>query len=380
MLHAIPLPASEYWDLRVLCPTRELVCQIEKEADRFRKAADLRVATLYGGVPKATQLAGLRARPQLVIATPGRLADLLETAGASCTLHHVTFLVLDEADRMLDDGFEESVRALVEQAKSPRRQTLLFSATWPVRVQSLAADFTKDPVEVNAGAGDALRANPSITQDVMFVEEEADKAAALVDLLNGRPKAQTLVFVSTKRACHQLERAIGGRVRGACDAIHGDRSQQEREAVLKAFRDCQIRVLFGTDVASRGLDIKGVSLVVNFDAPRSSEDYVHRIGRTGRAGIGGVAISILTRGEMEAARNIAAVIQISGGRMPPELALRLGMTLKRKVVGSGCDPGPKVVEPRAPWREKWEGVDPEAKRYKPKDLASAIYKMWSAEP
>merc|ERR1712113_1142182 len=123
-------------------------CQIEKEVERFKRSSNLKVTAVYGGAPKAPQLAGLRARPQIVVATPGRLTDLLEVAGASCSVHHVRFLVLDEADRMLDDGFEPQIRSIVEKMRSPGRQTMLFSATWPLHVQRLAEDFLSDPVEI----------------------------------------------------------------------------------------------------------------------------------------------------------------------------------------------------------------------------------------
>lgn len=333
------LPGSPL--ILVLAPTRELAAQIEREMDRFRNRVGIRIASIYGGTPSAPQLAGLRAGPEIVVATPGRLNDILENNQASCNVRGVRFLVLDEADRMLDLGFEEQVRRVVEAAVHPNRQTILFSATWPERVRLLSADFLRDPVLIRVGAiaggGGGLRANADITQDVMILGDASEKPEALAGILTGRPKAKTLVFVARKKACHDLTRFMRGRVPGLCDAIHGDRLQHEREAALAGFREGPVRILFATDVAGRGLDVRGVTLVVNYDPPRSPEDYVHRIGRTGRGGQKGLAISMLTWQDLEAAADIASVMRRSGSRVPPNL---------HELLGSGAGPPSTALERR----------------------------------
>ncbi|CAE8666566.1 unnamed protein product [Polarella glacialis] len=313
----------------VLAPTRELVCQIEKEAEQFRRTAGITSVAVYGGAPKAQQLAGLRGRPLLVVATSGRLNDFLESEQGSCSLHAVRCLVLDEADRMLDDGFEPQIRRIFRDAKLLGRQTLMFSATWPQSVQVLAAEFLKEPVEirVSSGDGDALRANRDVAQEVIFCEDDREKTQTLVSLLRSKSRARSIVFVATKRACRDLSRSMRGLGLSRCEAIHGDRSQAEREAALEAFRTGDARVLFATDVAGRGLDVRGISLVVNFDPPFSAEDYVHRIGRTGRAGDRGTAVSLLTMRDGEAMIYIAQVMRRTGLPLPVELKRRLGPAL-----------------------------------------------------
>ncbi|CAE8740409.1 unnamed protein product [Polarella glacialis] len=308
-------------EILVLAPTRELACQIETEAQKFGSPAGMRTVTLYGGAPKGPQLGSLRRRPQLVVATPGRLNDFLEpgTPGMApgVDLGSVRFLVLDEADRMLDMGFEPQIRKII--AKVPRkRQTMMFTATWPEDIRSLAADFLTDPVEVRVGNCDELEANPDIEQRVLFCSDLRDKHQQLEKLVKEFQGKPVIVFVNTKRLCDSL----------ACDifdsvTIHGDRTQEERDTALLAFRKGVSSVLVATDVAARGLDIKGVKLVVNFDNPPREEDYVHRIGRTGRAGQSGLAVSLLTDDDGGAARNIMEVMKRSGKEVPTALEERL---------------------------------------------------------
>eukprot|EP00927_Polykrikos_kofoidii_P027376 TRINITY_DN24109_c0_g1_i1.p1 TRINITY_DN24109_c0_g1~~TRINITY_DN24109_c0_g1_i1.p1 ORF type:complete len:538 (+),score=74.55 TRINITY_DN24109_c0_g1_i1:73-1686(+) len=311
----------------VLAPTRELVGQIEREAERFRKSTGIVVAHVYGGEPKNMQLAGLRHNPHLVVATPGRLNDFLETEGSILSLRHVRFLVFDEADRMLDDGFEPQIRLIVREASSPRRQTMMFSATWPLPVQKLAQEFLTDAVEIRIGRVDALSANADVCQEVQICRDEAEKQRALVSLLRLKAHSRTIVFVATKRSCRELARSLRRSISGWIEALHGDRTQAEREAALQAFRDGKARVLFATDVAGRGLDVRGVTLVVNFDPPQSAEDYVHRIGRTGRAGDTGLAVSLLTWRDSTAGRYIKDVMEQTGQHVPPELERFVGPSL-----------------------------------------------------
>lgn len=215
------------------------------------------------------------------------------------------------------------------------------------------------------GAGDSsFSTNPNVVQDVIFLRDDCEKPSALCALLKGRKNVKAIVFVATKRTCQQLERSLRGRVPLVCDAIHGDRSQRDREAVLDHFRNGQVQVLLATDVAGRGIDVSNVNLVVNYDCPRNAEDYIHRIGRTGRQGKG-VAISILTDREQDAMELIANVIEKAGTRMPPELAKRMGMLLG----------GDKKVDPRMHWKEPWQGLDGDS--YQKEDLKSAVESLWT---
>eukprot|EP00405_Crypthecodinium_cohnii_P009439 CAMPEP_0206438042 /NCGR_PEP_ID=MMETSP0324_2-20121206/11388_1 /ASSEMBLY_ACC=CAM_ASM_000836 /TAXON_ID=2866 /ORGANISM="Crypthecodinium cohnii, Strain Seligo" /LENGTH=652 /DNA_ID=CAMNT_0053905413 /DNA_START=54 /DNA_END=2009 /DNA_ORIENTATION=- len=313
---AAAIPGSPL--MLVLAPTRELAIQIEREANRFNKAG-IRVSVAYGGAPQAPQLAGLRSTPDLLVATPGRLNDFLRTAQVSVSVKSVRFMVLDEADRMLDDGFEEQVRFLLETADLPGRQTMLFSATWPDKVRDLASEFLKDPVEIRIGNADVLRANPDINQDIMVLNDQHEKVDALVGVLHRNQKARAMVFVATKKVCQLLLSCLRSRVSGGVEAIHGDRSQRDREAALAAFREHEVRILLATDVAGRGLDVPDITIVVNFDPPHSAEDYVHRIGRTGRAGRSGQAVSLLTWRDTQGAAFIAEVMERTGLHVPPIL-------------------------------------------------------------
>lgn len=208
----------------------------------------------------------------------------------------------------------------------------------------------------------------------MMLEDDGEKPLALVRLLKGRPRARAIVFVATKRGCHDLERSVRGRISGRCAAIHGDKSQAEREAALQAFKNGDCRVLFATDVAGRGLDVPGVMLVVNFDPPWSAEDYVHRIGRTGRAGNTGLAISLLTFRNSEAMGYIADVMRRTGLRLPPALDRALG---RNPELAGGSAKKPPAFEPRACWRDPWEKVG--GTRYSGTDLASAVANLWPEE-
>ncbi|CAE7203667.1 RH40 [Symbiodinium natans] len=287
----------------VLAPTRELACQIEVEAKRFGATAGMRAACLYGGAPKGPQLAELRQRPQLLVATPGRLNDLLEPPpglSVAVDVKSVRYLVLDEADRMLDMGFEPQIRKII--AGLPQdRQTVMFTATWPLSIRRLAADFLRDAAEVRAGEVDELRVNPDITQHVVFCSDMRDKEEWLDKILRESGSDQAIVFVNTKRMCEVVSLRTPNSM-----AIHGDKDQRERDLALGHFKSGSVRVLVATDVAARGLDIKAVKVVVNFDPPNREEDYVHRVGRTGRAGQKGLAWTLLTNEDGAAARSIAA--------------------------------------------------------------------------
>jgi ATP-dependent RNA helicase DDX5/DBP2 len=312
----------------VMAPTRELALQIKVEADKFGASSDIKNTVVYGGVPKNTQVRDLRKGVEILIATPGRLIDHLESGVTN--LRRVTYLVLDEADRMLDMGFEPQIRSIISQIR-PDRQTLFWSATWPKEVQQLAHDFLTNFYEVHVGSLD-LRANTAITQLVECLDTDFDKYTRLLHHLaeyrgsgyssrgtpTGASIGRVMIFVETKKGCDQLTRSLRGE--GIMvKAIHGDKTQQDRDETLAEFRSGHIAILVATDVAARGLDIKEVRMVINFDMPGTIEDYVHRIGRTGRAGATGTAVSFFTEKHSRLARELVVILQEAQQEVPPKL-------------------------------------------------------------
>ncbi|KAL4608802.1 putative ATP-dependent RNA helicase an3 isoform X5, partial [Arapaima gigas] len=273
----------------VLAPTRELALQIYDEARKFAYRSRVRPCVVYGGADIGQQIRDLERGCHLLVATPGRLVDMMERGkiGLDCC----NYLVLDEADRMLDMGFEPQIRRIVEQDTMPPkgiRQTMMFSATFPKEIQILARDFLDEYIFLAVGRVGSTSEN--ITQKVVWVEEN-DKRSFLLDLLNATGKdSLTLVFVETKKGADALEDFLY-REGYACTSIHGDRSQRDREEALHQFRSGRCPILVATAVAARGLDISNVKHVINFDLPSDIEEYVHRIGRTGRVGNLGLATS-----------------------------------------------------------------------------------------
>src|SRR5437763_10808353 len=271
----------------VVAPTRELVVQIEENSLAYAKHVPLRMATVYGGVSERPQIAALRSGVDLVVATPGRLIDLMDQRVAN--LAGIEFLVLDEADRMLDMGFLPPIRRIVK-ALPQKRQTLMFSASLSREIEQLTHQFQRSPKIVEIGR----RANPADTV-TQFAYEVAQhlKAALLLHLLSDPTFNTVLVFTRTKRGADKLARRLesSGIKTGT---IHSNRSQNQRLRALKDFKSGAVRVLVATDIAARGIDVDGISHVVNYDFPMQSEDYVHRIGRTGRAHAVGDAISFVT--------------------------------------------------------------------------------------
>ncbi|XP_024919346.1 DEAD-box helicase 3 X-linked a isoform X2 [Cynoglossus semilaevis] len=273
----------------VLAPTRELALQIYDEARKFAYRSHVRPCVVYGGADIGQQIRDLERGCHVLVATPGRLVDMMERGKIG--LDYCNYLVLDEADRMLDMGFEPQIRRIVEQDTMPpkgMRQTMMFSATFPKEIQILARDFLEDYIFLAVGRVGSTSEN--ITQKVVWVEE-LDKRSFLLDLLNATGKdSLTLVFVETKKGADSLEDFLY-REGYACTSIHGDRSQRDREEALHQFRCGQCPILVATAVAARGLDICNVKHVINFDLPSDIEEYVHRIGRTGRVGNLGLATS-----------------------------------------------------------------------------------------
>uniref|UniRef100_A0A9J8B2I1 RNA helicase n=1 Tax=Cyprinus carpio carpio TaxID=630221 RepID=A0A9J8B2I1_CYPCA len=273
----------------VLAPTRELALQIYEEARKVAYRSHVRPCVVYGGADIGQQIRDLERGCHLLVATPGRLVDMMERGKIG--LDYCNYLVLDEADRMLDMGFEPQIRRIVEQDTMPPkglRQTMMFSATFPKEIQILARDFLEEYIFLAVGRVGSTSEN--ITQKVVWVEEN-DKRSFLLDLLNATGKESlTLVFVETKKGADSLEDFLY-REGYSCTSIHGDRSQRDREEALHQFRSGRCPILVATAVAARGLDISNVKHVINFDLPSDIEEYVHRIGRTGRVGNLGLATS-----------------------------------------------------------------------------------------
>ena len=274
----------------VLAPTRELAIQIDESFRAYGRHTGLRPAVVYGGVGQHPQVRALKAGVDILVATPGRLLDLMQQGFVD--LGRVEILVLDEADRMLDMGFIHDLRRIV--AKVPaRRQTLLFSATMPPDIRQLAAQWLRDPAEVRVDP--AAPTVATIRQSVVFVEQ-ANKISTLTHWLENTAWTRTLVFTRTKRRADKVAQLL--RKAGIeADAFHADKSQAARQRSLARFKSPQPAVLVATDIAARGLDIDMVSHVINFDLPVDAENYVHRVGRTGRAGADGVAISFCDAAE-----------------------------------------------------------------------------------
>lgn len=311
----------------IMAPTRELAQQIHEECGKFGRcqprsqsstgsSSQLYSSCVYGGALRGMQQRDLEAGVHILVATPGRLLDFLNSS--VITLKRTTYLVLDEADRMLDMGFEPQIRKIISQMR-PDRQTLMWSATWPPEVQDLARCFLTNPEHIRIGS-DNLAANAQIKQYVEFVEE-AGKFDLLVKVLSTVSRianSKVVVFAETKRGCETLFRQLREK-QWPAEAIHGDKSQRERDHIIAAFRSGSCRILIATDVASRGLDVKDISHVVNFDFPKQVEDYVHRIGRTARAGANGVAISFFTQKDARMAKELVRVMGETKQDVPPAL-------------------------------------------------------------
>jgi ATP-dependent RNA helicase DDX5/DBP2 len=299
----------------VMAPTRELACQIQEECNKFGKSSKIKNTCCYGGVPRRPQEQDLKDGVEIVIATPGRMIDFLD-AGAT-NLKRVTYLVLDEADRMLDMGFEPQMRKITGQCR-PDRQTLLWSATWPAEVQKLARDICKEsPVHINVGSLD-MRCAHTIRQYVEVVSAE-DKKSRLKRLLDKvMDGSKILIFAQTKRDGDELTREM--RTDGwPALCIHGDKKQEERDWVLSEFKAGKSPILIATDVASRGLDVKDIKYVINYDFPGGIEDYIHRVGRTGRAGATGSSYTFFTSDKAKHAPDLIKVLKEANQPVPQEL-------------------------------------------------------------
>ncbi|XHR30296.1 MAG: DEAD/DEAH box helicase [Chthoniobacteraceae bacterium] len=314
----------------ILAPTRELAAQIEENVQIYAKYLSLRHATIFGGVGERPQIAALKAGVELIIATPGRLLDLMKQGYGNFA--GVSHLVLDEADRMLDMGFLPDIRRII-RTLPPKRQTLLFSATLSKEIETLTHEFQHSPKIVEIGR----RSNPAetVTQFIHEVPKHL-KPALLLHLLADPALDTVLVFSRTKHGADRIARNLE-RAGIKTAALHSNRSQNQRLRALKDFKSGVVRVLVATDIAARGIDVEGISHVINFDFPMHSEDYVHRIGRTGRAQQVGVATSFVTDEDRAALRSLERFIGRGIVRKKAE-GFNYGAAAPKQVEGDGERP------------------------------------------
>jgi ATP-dependent RNA helicase RhlE len=286
----------------ILTPTRELAIQVEESVEAYSKHLPLRSTVVFGGIDIKTQKPALMKGVEILVATPGRLLDHVESRNLQ--LNQVQVLILDEADRMLDMGFMPDLKRILALLPK-KRQTLLFSATFSDDIKKLAQDFLLDPVTVEVARRNATADN---VKQSMFMVDSTSKKDVLAELIRSRGASQVLVFTRTKLMAARLARLLQ-RDGIAAESIHGDKSQQERLKALDAFKEGKITALVATDVAARGLDIDDLPLVVNYELPPNAEDYIHRIGRTGRAGASGEAISLVDSDEEKLLQDIEKLLK-----------------------------------------------------------------------
>ncbi len=296
-------PAAGTARILVLTPTRELAGQITDAVRRYGRELSPRTAVIVGGRRMGPQLAALRRGLDILVATPGRLIDHVERG--SCRLGGTEVLVLDEADQMLDLGFLPPIRRIAAML-ADGRQTLMFSATMPKAIRTLARELLDRPAEV--AIGETRRPAAAIEQRLVRLPQ-AEKRGFLIDLLKGEKAPRAIVFTRTKRGAERLHRQLE---RAGCRsaAIHGDKNQSQRQRALDAFRRGSVEILVATDVAARGIDVRDVTHVVNFDLPQTAESYVHRIGRTARAGKAGIAVTLCDASESGLLRDIERLIGV----------------------------------------------------------------------
>ncbi|MBO9417869.1 DEAD/DEAH box helicase [Labrenzia sp. R4_2] len=319
----------------ILAPTRELVNQIAKNLISFLKTTPLRVTSVVGGVSINGQIKRLSKGTDILVATPGRLLDLVDRNAVD--LGSASYLVLDEADQMLDLGFIHALRRIAGLV-AKERQTLLFSATMPKQINELAQSYLTDPARVEVSP--AGRTADKIRQKVHFMDAKA-KTGFLIDVLSDQPDDMSLVFCRTKHGAERLMRKMA-QAGIAAGSIHGNKSQNQRERAIKELRSGAIKVLVATDVAARGIDIPGVSHVYNFELPEVAEAYVHRIGRTARAGADGDAVALCAPEEIGLFRQIEKLIgidiEVVSGEVPPMSAAKAAKRAKNNKSGGGGKP------------------------------------------
>ena len=357
-----PSPARHPVRALILTPTRELAAQVEESVRAYGKHLALRSAVVYGGIDIGPQIKALHAGVEILVATPGRLLDHLHQK--TLNLSRVEILVLDEADRMLDMGFMPDIKRILA-ALPPRRQNLLFSATFPEEVRRLAKDILHAPITVEV----ARRNAPAdlVSHEVHLVPT-LRKRALLAHLIRSRDMRQVLIFVRMKRDANRLARQL--QQDGiAATAIHSDRTQQERTQALDEFKQGKVTALVATDIAARGLDIEELPFVVNYELPYTPEDYVHRIGRTGRAGLAGDAISLVGPEETRMLEDVERLLKRTLPRAPAA-----GFEETRRTPATGK--GPRRQHPGEPARGHAPAAKPSApgfdfnKPYEPSESSS----------
>jgi len=306
--------------LLCMTPTRELCHQIYSDAEKFGGPVQITAACCYGGANRKDQEWAIQTGPDCLIATPGRLNDFVQKK--QVRLDQVRFAIIDEADRMLDMGFEPQIKQVLDEVPWHDRQTCMFTATWPQECKKLAETYIKDPVQIQIGSGE-ITTNKNIVQHVKMVDRDSDKLEALKEILRGLPEgAGCLVFCNSKKKCGTLSWDLEGDTELGMPAteLHGDLDQNQRDKALWKFKSGEARVCVATDLASRGLDVRNIGVVVNYDAPKSAEDYVHRIGRTGRAEDSGEAYTLLLKWGNEAeAKYIAQIMRKASQDVPEDV-------------------------------------------------------------
>ena len=354
----------------ILAPTRELAIQVEKSVETYSKHVLLRSTVVFGGVDIKLQKPALLKGVEILVATPGRLLDHVESR--NLMLNQVQVLILDEADRMLDMGFMPDLKRILTLLPK-QRQTLLFSATFSDDIKKLAHDFLANPVTVEAARRNT--AAESVKQSVLMVEEE-DKLTALSNLIRERNVSQVLVFTRTKLTAARLARSLERRGIPS-NAIHGDKTQLERIKALEGFKEGKITALVATDVAARGLDIDQLPLVVNYELPPNAEDYVHRIGRTGRAGASGEAVSLVDSKEDRLLKDIEKLLkrELPRATAPASSAPRLPASPRPATTSHGKKSAPAddwFLKPYEPSPASAKPEEPPAPSDKPKKQIAAL--------
>jgi ATP-dependent RNA helicase RhlE len=327
----------------ILAPTRELAAQIGESIKTYGRHLRVRHTVIFGGVSQGAQVNHLHRGLEIVVATPGRLLDLMQQGHVH--LDEVDFFVLDEVDRMLDMGFINDIRRVL--AKLPDdRQTLFFSATMPTKVNELARTMVRDPIEVSI-APEKLTVD-KVLQQVLFVDKKK-KIPLLIDILRDESAERVIIFTQMKHVASKVARKLDASGITA-SSIHGDKSQNARTSALDRFKKGRVRALVATDVAARGIDVEGITHVINYDLPNQAEVYVHRIGRTARAGAGGVAISFCSAEEREFLRDIERLIKT---RVPSDKEHRFHSEEAMRATGDAAKPPPKTPRPpRSPSRSR----------------------------
>jgi ATP-dependent RNA helicase RhlE len=332
----------------ILAPTRELACQIDERFRAYGRGLGLKSAVILGGVSQGKQVQALAAGVDILIATPGRLLDLHSQRHVN--LAEVSILVLDEADRMLDMGFIRDVRKIVA-ACPKQRQTLLFSATMPADIAKLANEILREPIRVDVSPVKVMA--DRIDQRVYFVPAQA-KRALLTELLADPVMDRVLVFTRTKRNADRVCRALQ-QAGVVAEALHGNKAQNARVRALDAFRSGRARILVATDIAARGIDVPGVSHVINYELPNEPESYVHRIGRTARAGAGGAAIAFCDPSERSYLQAIERLMRVSVPAAEHRLAQgQPAISLRQQPTRAATKPHPKYRR-RRPRDQRSEG-------------------------